>query len=214
MKVHIRAGGLISRLACPSHPLRIKLSPNKDEALISIDAEALEGKSVPDRSFILYFRDQEIDKPKVVLEAGEESCFAMLSFFPEFIDPKQREANRTKIADRIKQAEGLSSLDTDGSLKYEEICKQPSKGEITKEESKEESKEKSKEESKGGENDEEGGLEMAGEYVFVIDRSGSMDGQRIELAKQALLLFMASLPEGSRFNVFSFGSNYSALFKD
>ena len=31
-------------------------------------------------------------------------------------------------------------------------------------------------------------------YVFIIDRSGSMSGSPMELTKQALLLFLQSLP--------------------
>ena len=49
---------------------------------------------------------------------------------------------------------------------------------------------------------------VEGEFIFVIDRSGSMGGVRIEKAKEALSLFIKSLPEGCYFNVYSFGSNF------
>lgn len=43
-------------------------------------------------------------------------------------------------------------------------------------------------------------------FIFIIDRSGSMTiNNRIHTAKQALGLFMRSLPLGSRFSVCSFG---------
>jgi hypothetical protein len=39
-----------------------------------------------------------------------------------------------------------------------------------------------------------------------------MDGNRIENAKKALVLFIKSLPEDTYFNVVSFGSEYTSLF--
>ena len=51
-----------------------------------------------------------------------------------------------------------------------------------------------------------------GDYVFLLDRSGSMGGTRINKAKEALVLFLKSLPADSYFNVISFGNNAIRMF--
>ncbi|XP_049986450.1 von Willebrand factor A domain-containing protein 5A-like isoform X1 [Alexandromys fortis] len=62
-----------------------------------------------------------------------------------------------------------------------------------------------------------------GEFVFLMDRSGSMeyhmnnqkDSQlRIETAKETLLLLLKSLPMGCYFNIYGFGSFYEKFFPE
>ncbi|KAJ3278701.1 hypothetical protein HK104_002099 [Borealophlyctis nickersoniae] len=50
------------------------------------------------------------------------------------------------------------------------------------------------------------------ELVFLVDRSGSMQGAQMEQAKQALQLFLKSIPVGHYFDIVSFGSRYTRLF--
>ncbi|UJR35008.1 hypothetical protein I4U23_027784 [Adineta vaga] len=53
------------------------------------------------------------------------------------------------------------------------------------------------------------------EFIFIIDCSGSMeDENKIGLARQAMLLFLKSLPMDSYFNIIRFGSNYRSLFPE
>jgi len=46
------------------------------------------------------------------------------------------------------------------------------------------------------------------EFVFVIDRSGSMEGARIANLRKALAKFLKTIPKTSYFNIISFGSHY------
>ncbi|KAK2808681.1 hypothetical protein FQN50_004546 [Emmonsiellopsis sp. PD_5] len=50
------------------------------------------------------------------------------------------------------------------------------------------------------------------EIVFVIDRSGSMGG-KIKTLQDALRVFLKSLPVGIKFNICSFGSSHSFMWK-
>ena len=52
------------------------------------------------------------------------------------------------------------------------------------------------------------------ELVFVVDRSGSMDGTSIEEARNALQLALRSLHEGTWFNVVGFGDRFESLFPE
>ncbi|RUS20106.1 hypothetical protein BC937DRAFT_86338 [Endogone sp. FLAS-F59071] len=56
--------------------------------------------------------------------------------------------------------------------------------------------------------------EVQSELIFIVDRSGSMTGPKIEKTAEALSLFLRSLPRDCYFNVISFGSTFSPLFKD
>eukprot|EP00731_Ephydatia_muelleri_P029216 Em0020g860a len=50
------------------------------------------------------------------------------------------------------------------------------------------------------------------EFIFLVDRSGSMDGEFIRSARETLILFLKSIPPGCSFNIIGFGSNYESLF--
>ena len=52
------------------------------------------------------------------------------------------------------------------------------------------------------------------EYIFLVDRSGSMKGSRIETAKKALVMLLRALPsQGTHFNIFSFGNACDCLWE-
>jgi Ca-activated chloride channel family protein len=49
------------------------------------------------------------------------------------------------------------------------------------------------------------------EIIFLLDCSGSMEGDSILQAKTALEIFLKALKEGTRFNLYRFGSRYEKL---
>ena len=51
-------------------------------------------------------------------------------------------------------------------------------------------------------------------FVFIVDRSGSMAGSKMETTKEALVLFLKSLPSDSIFEVISFGSTFNLLSEE
>ncbi|KAI1185479.1 von Willebrand factor type A domain-containing protein [Nemania serpens] len=50
-----------------------------------------------------------------------------------------------------------------------------------------------------------------GEIVFIVDRSGSMQG-KMDMAIRAMTILLKSLPIGSKFNICSFGTGHSFLW--
>ena len=57
-------------------------------------------------------------------------------------------------------------------------------------------------------------LVAVGEYIFLVDRSGSMSGDHIFHVKETLILFLKSLPTNCYFNIIGFGSYYRSLFQE
>ena len=55
-------------------------------------------------------------------------------------------------------------------------------------------------------------IKAACEFIFLVDRSGSMNMGHINSARETLILFLKSLPEGCNFNIIGFGSSYEKLF--
>uniref|UniRef100_A0A3Q2P380 von Willebrand factor A domain containing 5B1 n=1 Tax=Fundulus heteroclitus TaxID=8078 RepID=A0A3Q2P380_FUNHE len=51
-----------------------------------------------------------------------------------------------------------------------------------------------------------------GEFIFLIDRSGSMSGLNIHRVKDAMVVILKSLVPGCLFNIVGFGSTFKSLF--
>jgi len=53
------------------------------------------------------------------------------------------------------------------------------------------------------------------EFIFILDCSGSMKNEnKIGLAREAMLVFLKSLPKNSYFNIIIFGTKYTCLFNE
>lgn len=52
------------------------------------------------------------------------------------------------------------------------------------------------------------------EYVFLIDVSGSMGGEKLDQAKRALSISLRNLLEGDRFNIIAFESRFKCFSRD
>lgn len=50
------------------------------------------------------------------------------------------------------------------------------------------------------------------EVVFMVDNSGSMLGEKLDAAKDAVNYALRALPEGTLINIYKFGSSFSSLF--
>ena len=55
-------------------------------------------------------------------------------------------------------------------------------------------------------------LDLACEFVLLVDRSGSMDGESMRAAAAALSVQVHSLPANARFNIVGFGSTHRKLW--
>ncbi len=51
-------------------------------------------------------------------------------------------------------------------------------------------------------------------FIFVLDQSGSMAGQSMEIAKKTLIFFLQSLPKNSYYHLIGFGSNFEYIYSE
>jgi hypothetical protein len=57
-------------------------------------------------------------------------------------------------------------------------------------------------------------VDAQGEVLFLVDRSGSMQGSKMKRTVDTMQIFLRSLSPGVRFNIVSFGSTFSTLFPE
>eukprot|EP00347_Sterkiella_histriomuscorum_P022926 403336630 len=179
--------GEIERISSRNHEIKISNVSNTgfgSSALVTL-GDAV-GNHVPNQDFLLYIRDDTINQPVAIKTKNQFNENAIsISIFPDIQAPKIR----NRLLNKLKHLEE-GQIDTDSTLIYQEP-----------------------QDSIDFDSDDCYIEPKLYDYIFLIDRSGSMTGQRIRMAVQALQLFLHSLPIGCKFNVVSFGSDYTKMFK-
>ena len=153
------------------------------------------------------YRTEEVEKPRVEVVENKETgdLAAVVSFFPVVNSGGEDIGDRGVIGDRGDRGDKGDKRDIEDKEEKKEGSMGtiiPSKSIICKDKS-EILKIKSSTSSQAI---------SLGEYIIVLDCSGSMSGSRISLAKSACQLFIRSLPVGCLFNIYLFGSSYDTLF--
>lgn len=185
LNVNIRSIASLSRIASVNHPIAVRFAGNSTAANVTLDT-AVDRILVPCKDFVLLFRDKAMEgcNATALTSVGKAGYqAASLSILPDFRPVKVRLG-----AKRIC----LSGSEVDFNPEKTPEVKATDEEEETKEPVFVEPKQN--------------------EYIFLIDRSGSMY-DTIKLAREALKLFLQSLTLGSTFQIVSYGSNFEFLFK-
>eukprot|EP00347_Sterkiella_histriomuscorum_P020358 403338114 len=142
---------------------------------------------VPDKDFILYIKDDNLDTAVAIKTKNEfDETAVQISILPEIRTPSIQDRFYHKL-DKLPENE----IDQDQSLQYDESEEETIRL------------------------DQESNIVMEPkllEYIILIDRSVSMYGSRIQQAVKALQVFLNSLPMGCYFNVYSFGGTHTKMF--
>lgn len=157
LNVNIRSNSPLSRLSSVNHPIAVQFAHGSTVANVRLD-QSVDRRLVPCMDFVLLFRDKSIDNcnPTALASVGKSGHQAVsLSLLPDFRPTKVRLGAKAPILPGVE-------VDFSADQKYD-----------VKVEDQEESKEPVFVEPKQN------------EYIFLIDRSGSMYNT-IKMANRAL----------------------------
>lgn len=204
IQVQIQGEGKLQRVASLNHPVVVKTAPSKTSAIVNLKP-SVDRSLVPNRDFVLYIRDEGLAQPTTVsaMTLGGQQAIS-ISILPD----DRNEFEKSRVMQDIRSrmpGKAIDDIDTSADVKYgrnevEQMQHEEATAQLDEESDYDD--EEMKDES-----------ENCQEYIFLIDRSGSMYNT-IKLARQALVLFLYSLPAGSKFNICSYGSKFEFMFSE
>ena len=179
------------------------MTPSKQGACVSLTPK-VNRSLVPNKDFVLYIRDEGISKPSAIstLTASGQQAINI-----KVLTDSRSEHVKSRVMQDIMECSGISGtheLDMAADVKYSRTELEQLAHEQDMADRDEAAQDNDDEEQKEGE---------CQEYIFLIDRSGSMYNT-INLAREALQLFLYSLPAQSKFNVCSYGSRFKFMFPE
>jgi hypothetical protein len=175
LNVNVRSSVPISRLVSLNHPIAVQFVNGSTIANVQL-ADSVDKRLVPSKDFVLLFRDKAMDEQqptalKVEGPSGQQAV--LMSVLPDF-RPVKVKMGAAKLTDTFSADAGVGvdfnfekSYDTNI---FDEEEKEPQEFLLVE--------------------------PQPSEYIFLVDRSGSM-GSTIWLVRKALQLFIQSLSCGS-----------------
>ena len=88
--IKVKSQDALTRLASVNHAVDIQLSDNKQEAFVKLSHE-VDRKSVPNKDFVLYIRDEMVNRPTGLVKSHPDGDQAFsISILPDFMTARQR----------------------------------------------------------------------------------------------------------------------------
>ncbi|KRW99058.1 hypothetical protein PPERSA_11659 [Pseudocohnilembus persalinus] len=186
INLNINSSSPISFLESPSHEIQKNFDKNSENKKCTINFK--NENEIPNKEFVLLYKNENFHTPSVLIskDSNKDSQFPFAAQL-NFLPDFNSETSIPQAYNRfIKKFYQNLSQTTENK---EDSVENLDEFDFTQSKTK-------------------------GEYIFVVDRSGSMSGLPIEITKKALIQSIKLLNENHYFNVISFGSYFNSLFEE